>query len=227
MVNHSRFEKSGWPVIPAGLGRRCWSCHGLVTEEAFCPTCHVIQPPDPELDFFQLFGLPMVFPLDIAQLEQIYQSLQRLYHPDRFATRGVTERRFSLEHVTRLNQAYQTLRDPLARSLYLLDKISPDSTKMAQQAAQNPEFLLEVMEQRELLEGVDLASQNALVQLERLRGEALRRVAQEEADLLQLFATSLLTPEPDLLQQIAQTNHRLRYHYRFLEALDQAEEQVT
>lgn len=212
--------------VSAALGKSCWSCQGLVTNEPFCPTCQVIQPPDPALDYFQLFGLPMAFPLDMARLEQLYQSLQRHYHPDRFAARGATERRFSLEHVTRLNQAYQTLRDPLARSNYLLARIAGPDFLTASQEAMDAEFLLEVMEDREALEAVNLSAGDAGQRLERLRGQAMARIEQEEAALHRLFAVVIATPAPASLQQIAQINHRLRYHHRFLEAVDQAEERM-
>ncbi|MBF0462206.1 MAG: Fe-S protein assembly co-chaperone HscB [Magnetococcales bacterium] len=212
-------------ALPSAGGKSCWSCQGLVTGGSFCPTCQVIQPPDQKQDFFQLFGLPPAFPVESLPLEQTYQSLQKQFHPDRFATRSATERRFSLEQVTRLNQAYQTLRDPLTRSEYLLERLGFVSTGPGQQEAQDPEFLLEVMEQREALAAVPLTSVG-MTQLGRLRAQAEAQIAGEHAALARLFAECATSAEPDRWREIARTNHRLRYHRRFLEALDQAEEHV-
>ncbi|MEO5348187.1 MAG: Fe-S protein assembly co-chaperone HscB [Magnetococcus sp. YQC-3] len=217
-MNPSRSDTTPLSV-PDGMGKSCWSCRGLVAGVPFCPTCQAIQPPDMAVDFFQLFGLPVAFSLEMAALEASYQALQRQFHPDRFATRSTTERRLSLEHVTRINQAYQTLRDPLARSSYLLTRMGHQPVAAE---GQDPEFLLEVMEQREALAEVDLASTEAIEALARLRAGVERHIEQELQRLTRLFVSA--TPEE--MSEIARINHRLQYHRRFLEALDQAEETI-
>lgn len=206
--------------VPDGIGHRCWSCRGLVPGGAFCPVCQMIQPPDLTVDFFQLFDLPTGFPLERALLDARYQALQRQFHPDRFATRSATERRLSLEHVTRINQAYQTLLDPLARSGYLLTRLGHPPPTPDRSGREDPEFLMEVMEHREALAAVDLTAAGAGEQLARLRSGAEERIHGELRTLTRLFAAS----DAGGMGEIAQANHRLQYHRRFLEALDQAEE---
>ncbi len=213
-------------ALPSAGGKSCWSCQGLVTGGSFCPTCQVIQPPDQKQDFFQLFGLPPAFPVESLPLEQTYQSLQKQFHPDHFVLRNATERRFSLEHVTRLNQAYQTLKDPLARSEYLLERLGYPLSEQDQQGVRDPDFLLEVMEDREALEAVDLTADQAVERLGRLRIQADERIAFEQAELVRLFEVCALSVASEVGQKIVQTNHRLRYHRRFLEALEQAEEKI-
>ncbi|WP_130471395.1 Fe-S protein assembly co-chaperone HscB, partial [Candidatus Magnetaquicoccus inordinatus] len=116
---------------------------------AFCPTCQIIQPVAPDADFFALFSLPATFVLDTAALQQPYQALQREFHPDRFAQRSASERRLSIEQVTHLNRAYQTLLDPLLRSEYLLQRSGAKAGIDEKELSRDPLFLLEVMEQRE------------------------------------------------------------------------------
>lgn len=203
----------------------CWSCQGMVSDAvAFCPTCTIIQPPIPDLDFFQIFEFSKVFPLDTHILEQRYQRLQKQFHPDRFATRGSKERRFSLEHVIRLNKAYQTLKDSHFRSEYLLEMLGHDYPDLGKNVKADPEFLMEVMELREALDSIDLAAGAAAERLEQLRQQIEGHLAREQEDITQLFARFGESSAAGLLVQIAQANDRSRYHRRFLEALDLAEE---
>src|SRR5678815_5907198 len=69
---------------------------------------------------FQLFGLSERFRLDAAALDRAYQELQSEVHPDRYATAGETEQRLALQASARVNEAYRTLKDPVARAQYLL-----------------------------------------------------------------------------------------------------------
>ena len=69
---------------------------------------------------FQLFGLPERFRFDTAVLDRAYQGLQGEVHPDRYATAGETEQRLALQASARVNEAYRTLKEPVARAQYLL-----------------------------------------------------------------------------------------------------------
>jgi molecular chaperone HscB len=75
------------------------------------------------LDFhqnhFRLFGLPEQFALDLDDLSERYLRLRQTVHPDLYATAGEREKRLSLQASTQVNEAYQTLKDPLARARYL------------------------------------------------------------------------------------------------------------
>ncbi len=69
---------------------------------------------------FQLFGLPERFRFDAAALDNAYRALQGEVHPDRFAAASAAEQRLALQSSARVNEAYQALRDPVARAQYLL-----------------------------------------------------------------------------------------------------------
>lgn len=99
-------------------------------------------------DHFSLFGLPHTFRLDDAALDKRYREIQAQVHPDRFANAGDTERRLSLQNATRVNEAYQTLKKPLARAHYLLELAGHDMDTESN-TAMPPEFLMEQMEWRE------------------------------------------------------------------------------
>jgi molecular chaperone HscB len=104
------------------------------------------------LDFsrnhFDLFDLPVGYALDRELLAERFRALQSAVHPDRFASAPDQERRLSMQASTRVNEAFQTLKDPLQRALYLLT-LYPDTSAHA--AAQDIAFLMEQMELRETL----------------------------------------------------------------------------
>ena len=98
----------------------CWSCHAALNEQPlFCSHCGMIQPASAG-DFFQVFGLPRAFRIDLEPLESTFHRLSRKLHPDRFARASEQEREWSLANTALLNDAYRTLKDPLHRTEYLL-----------------------------------------------------------------------------------------------------------
>jgi molecular chaperone HscB len=99
---------------------------------------------------FELFGLPEVFSVDLALLAERYRSLQKALHPDRFAAAGDRERRLSLQASTRVNEAYQTLRDQLSRAQYLL-ALHTGEAGGKNETTRDTAFLMEQMELRDAL----------------------------------------------------------------------------
>lgn len=72
------------------------------------------------MDFFSLFSLPRHLQVDVAALEKAFYAQSRRLHPDRFAARPPAEQAEALARSSALNDAYRTLRDPIARTEYLL-----------------------------------------------------------------------------------------------------------
>src|SRR5882762_7736158 len=100
---------------------------------------------------FELFGLPARFAVDAAVLEARYHELQREVHPDRFAAAPEPERRASMQLATRVNEAYQTLKSPLRRAVYILQSRGVDP-EFETNTAMPPEFLMQQMSWRERIE---------------------------------------------------------------------------
>src|SRR5713226_9117094 len=71
-------------------------------------------------DFFSFLGLPRKLRIDMSDLEQRYRALSRQFHPDYFYNAAPAERRAALEKSSYLNDAYRTLKSPIARIEYLL-----------------------------------------------------------------------------------------------------------
>jgi len=71
-------------------------------------------------EYFEFFSLPRKLHLDIPALEKHFYVLSRKLHPDRFAGKSVAEQEAALAQSSLLNDAYRTLKDPIARTQYLL-----------------------------------------------------------------------------------------------------------
>jgi molecular chaperone HscB len=97
---------------------------------------------------FQLFGLPQSYAIDATQLDQHYRALQAQVHPDKSAHLSEAEQRLAMQHSTQVNEAYQTLRNPLRRARYLLSLQGVD-TQEETNTAMPVDFLMEQMEWRE------------------------------------------------------------------------------
>ncbi len=71
-------------------------------------------------DYFEVFSLPRHLQIDTAGLEKAFYVQSRRLHPDRFASRPAAEQEAALARASELNDAYRTLKDPIARTQYLL-----------------------------------------------------------------------------------------------------------
>lgn len=115
---------------------------------------------DDRQNYFELFGIEPTFQIDKPTVETAYLKLQRLLHPDRFATVGARERRIAAQKSAYLNEAYAVLMDTCSRADYLLKlrgcPINPNAS------LSNDDFLIKQMEYRERLE--DAAAQPTATQ---------------------------------------------------------------
>lgn len=100
---------------------------------------------------FELFGLAPAFAVEGEALERSYREIQSRVHPDRFAHAGDAERRASLQWTTRVNEAFQVLKNPVTRAKHLLELHGVD-VAFETNTAMPPEFLMQQMELREALE---------------------------------------------------------------------------
>src|ERR1700752_492991 len=151
----------------------CWNCHERTVGTHFCPGCgKVLQLPQ-HSDYFAMFELPRKLWLEMGQLEQKFLQLSWKLHPDNFVNASPVEREISLKRSSELNDAYRTLRDPVARVEYLLAIEGARKEGQTKQQAP-PELLEEVFELNESLDelreakasGSDLAALKSRLQAE-------------------------------------------------------------
>jgi molecular chaperone HscB len=118
MVQKEQSESALQVLNDNGGQGSCWSCGDMVAAQ-FCHACGKVQPAVPT-DYFGFFGLPRKLNIDTAALEREMFTLSRQLHPDLYANASEQEQSWSLEQTSKLNDAYRTLRDPIARTEYLL-----------------------------------------------------------------------------------------------------------
>lgn len=179
--------------------KACWSCKGpLPAGDLFCATCDAVQPPA-AVDHFVRLGVDSTFDVDVPALDHLYFDLQRQLHPDRFATKAPKEKALSQQQATALNDAYETLKDPLKRADYLVHLRGVDVLPEGCNLVRDQSILMEAMEMRERLAMAD--------SMEELN--AIQRETKVEIDDV-LSALSLAFQGGDI-QGACQLTTRLKY----------------
>lgn len=131
---------------------------------------------------FDLFHLPQRFTIDLAALDRAYHEVQNQAHPDKFTNAGGAEKRVAMQWATRANEAYKTLKNPLARARYLCELNGVD-LQTESNTSMPADFLMQQMAWREALD--DAHAARDVGALESLEGELL---AARKAEIARLAA---------------------------------------
>ncbi len=165
--------------------------------------------------YFEIFGLPPSYEIDLAALEAAYERRTLESHPDLFATADEAQKARSQRISARVNDGYRVLHSDGKRSAYLLDLLREDRKL---DAARLPEgFLQEMFMLQEELEDLGEAPDEvALAALKEQVEERMERVLSERKALF-----SLAEPEPTLeaLQDLQANLNCENYLRRLVERL--------
>ena len=112
------------------------------------------------MKFYDALGLEPKLALDSQQLKKHFYERSRQWHPDRFSRASAAEQQKSLEMTSVINDAFRTLRDPVARAEYFLEQKAIVPSKHVP-----PELLEEVFEMNIALEEVRAGDESARPQL--------------------------------------------------------------
>lgn len=133
-------------------------------------------------NFYEFFSLPVSYAVELTALEQAFKQVQRNVHPDRFASAPPAEKRYAMQLATRANEAYQTLRQPLARARYLCELNGVD-IEAESNTAMPADFMMQQMQWRESLE--DAVTQQDPERFAALRTELQQALARMDEQLRQ------------------------------------------
>ncbi len=144
-------------TTPVGAEVECRTCGCPHSDQRasglpfLCVLCEDVLPAGDDVSFFQLFGLPETFDLDIDALNKRYRDLQKIVHPDLRTGLGRTggQQQRAAEGSVMLTTARETLRDPEQRALYILSRRGYDVTSPSAVSAVEPEFLAKMMDLQE------------------------------------------------------------------------------
>jgi len=145
-------------------------------------------------NYFSLLGLPVSFVIDKNKLTSNYHDIQKSIHPDNFANATDLERRLSVQKAAQINDALQTLKNPLQRSIYLLSLY--DIELGENNNSVDPAFLMEQMELRENLSCVSDKT-DPFAELDIILDDVKSRIKQINSDLETLFQQLLLNEQKD------------------------------
>jgi molecular chaperone HscB len=161
-------------------------------------------------NYYDFFGLEHKLDLDLADLEKRFYSLSRKYHPDGYTLKSREEQQYALDATAILNDAYRTLRDPLARAEYLLKENGFD---IGEQGSKNvpPELLEEVFELNMAIEELHGGDDSARPELEEARKKFLDMRETIDAELQSRFAGYDHTRDRNVLLEIRGLLNRRRY----------------
>jgi molecular chaperone HscB len=147
-----------------------------------------MQSPDLSQTYFELFGMKPVFDIDNSQLHAEQQRLQAIYHPDRYVTSSERDKRLSVQVAAWVNQAYETLQDPVKRSRYLLEisgiDFPDDSTTTSDSG-----FLMEQIELREQVESCR-EGEDGLQRSDEVEARLAQRAKELAAEYVSHFETA-------------------------------------
>jgi molecular chaperone HscB len=102
------------------------------------------------MDPFATLGIPRQYEVDLATVERTHRELSRALHPDRFVGAAPSERRAALARAIEVNEAWRVVRDPIRRAEALL-ALADVAVGEDREPKADPEFLMEMLEQREAL----------------------------------------------------------------------------
>jgi molecular chaperone HscB len=169
------------------------------------------------VDPFATLGLPRAFDVDLAAVEKTHRELSRALHPDRFVSAGASERKAALSKAVEVNEAWRVVRDPIRRAeaLLLLAGVAVGEDR---EPRVDPEFLMEMLEQREAL--AEAKAARDLARVHALAGAIEARSRQVEKALGDRFSHGETTA---LVGKLGE----LRFYRRFLEEVSAIEDELA
>ena len=187
----------------ATVAAGCPRCAAPLASPIACNACGALLTVPAGTDHFALLGVPRAFNVDLTALERAHLKASRLVHPDYFGGKPKEEQAQAMRLTALLNDAYQTVREPVRRAEYLL-RLLGGKTASADRTTP-PCFLAEMLELREetddpalpaarksdLLRDVNSRIEALLAQLPPLFEKALPASLSQRAGFLQALRSAL------------------------------------
>ena len=150
-------------------------------------------------NYFDLFAINTQFDVDLSKLELAYEKKIAEFHPDKFATQSEHNKSIAIQNTALVNTAYNTLKSPLTRAVYLLELngIQAFDEKDTRMAA---DFLTRQIELREQLESIQ-SEQNTLA-LDDFLETVQQHIQHNTAQIKQSFASHDLHTVKNLVREL-------------------------
>lgn len=166
---------------------------------------------DSTKNYFELFNIEPAFDIELGLLTERYKAMQSAVHPDRYASASDQEKRLAVQVSSMINQAYDTLRNPMQRAEYLLSLLTQQNGSAGEQSMFDREFLEKQLELREAIQEIK-ASQDME------REQSLRELIHRDIQATQQQLFSLFKMPG--VKNLVEIKHRIQkwHFYRKLES---------
>ncbi len=135
---------------------RCSKCNAQMFSPVVCQSCQTLFDIERDVDYFTMFGFERKFDIDSEELEKRFIELSRLVHPDFHSNDVDNVMMLSMQITSELNQAYETLSDPIKRAEYLLALSGgPDAEKDKSTPEELLPYILHLRESFEFAQAQD------------------------------------------------------------------------
>lgn len=194
---------------------RCTTCSQPLESPICCTSCGQLNA-DPlgRCNYFELFGLTVAFDVDAQSLHLKYLSLTRSVHPDIAGHASQEKRHDALAISSEMNRAYETLRDPVLRSEYLLGLSGEPATP--DDRAVSADLLAQVMTIREQIEESRQAGDQAALD------DLKKQVATKQSVCMESIVSlsrALADKKPETRRALRQQLNAIKYWNNLMDRL--------
>ena len=159
-------------------------------------------------NYFEIFSLDISTNPDLNLLNENNRELQRLVHPDKFATSGDTEKRQAMQKTSLINQAFNTLKDPALRLQYMLSLKGIDMNGETD-TSMDGAFLMDQMELRERISDVRTQS-DPLDELDAIAKDLKKTSVNLIEEFNQFYQTDVLDKSREVVRKLQFINKAQR-----------------
>lgn len=151
-------------------------------------------------NYFEIFSQPVSTEPDVNLLKEKNRELQQEVHPDRFANSSDAEKRQAMQITSLVNEAFETLKNPVSRLQYMLTLKGVDMNGETD-TAMDGVFLMEQMELREEIADVK-RQENPLDVLDEMTSELRTKSANLIAGFGQRFENDELDSGREIVRKL-------------------------
>jgi molecular chaperone HscB len=170
------------------------------------------------MNYFELYGLPVLMKVDVSEIKQKFYELSREYHPDFYTQHDEARQADVLEKSADVNKAFKVFQntDDTIKYVLQLKNLIHDEEKYEL----DPEFLMEMMDINEQLMDLDTdADKEALEECEQKTKELLSQIYNDVVHIVENYKEGVTT-EKELLQ-VKSYYYKKKYLQRILDKIYQ------
>lgn len=170
------------------------------------------------MNYFEIYGLPVLMKVDVSELKQKYYELSRQYHPDFYTQDNETVQAEVLERSADVNKAFKVFQNPDDTIKYVLQLKALIHEEEKYEL--DPEFLMEVMDINEqLMELESGADKESVDTCEQKTKELLNQIYSDVSPIVENYQEGITT-EKELLQ-VKGYYYKKKYLQRILDKIYQ------